>query len=83
MKVHSGGGASYKDFKIRWSFPKVHNEVDEYHDRLCEEVLRVSPRTDSKDRVYYDRIRSIKDFTKPHGWTGCPDDMYEWTERYD
>ena len=68
VKVHSGGGANYKDFKFRWSFPMVHNEVDEYHDRLCEEVLRVSPRTDSKDREYYDRIRSIKDFTKPHPW---------------
>ena len=65
LNIQSGSSA-YKDFRIRWQFPYTFLEIDDYQERFGEEVLRVSPRTDNKDREFYDRIRRIKDVTRPH-----------------
>ena len=65
LSVSSG---SYSKIQLRFRFPKTYVEIDDYHERLGEEILRVSGRSDDKDRIFYDRIRQIKDFEKPLPW---------------
>ena len=68
INVSGGGGQSYSKLNLKFKFPKVYQEIDDYHERFGEEILRISSRSDDKEKQFYDKIRLINDLEKPLVW---------------
>ena len=68
INVSGGSHGSYSKLNLRFKFPKVHQEIDDYQERFGEEILRISARADDKERQFYDKIRLINDLEKPLLW---------------